>query len=961
MVIWGAVWGLILGLLWPGHDPDTRAVIGVFAGAIAGFTLRRVVRAEIELRRAQWGAAPATTAGLMEPVAVSANGAAAAIEPQPAVAGAAPVPARKTMAQVEAEMEAQLPPASSDSGAETESPDLPRSVPVARQPDFAALVFKRVKGWLLGGNTIVRMGVLVLFVGMAFLAKYAVDNALLPPELRLAGIGLAGIALFAGGFWLRGKNPGRLAYALTLQGAGVAVLYLTVFAAFRLYQFLPGGAAFVLLASICAFSAVIALAQNAMAMALIGFAGGFAAPILLSTGQGNHVSLFSYYLLLNFAIAAIAWAKAWRPLNLLGFFATFGVATAWGAWKYQPELFASTEPFLIAFFLIYVAASLLYALRHSLAAKQAVDATLVFGTPLVAFGLQVGLVREIEYAAAFSSLALGAFYLVLGLTMLKRKGALRSDGNQVGRWLAECFAALGLGFVTLAIPLALDARWTSAVWAAEGAAVYWMGRRQERWLARAAGLVLQVLAAGSYLNAIGDGPDPQWALANPVFIGALLLAGSAWGIAWWSRDAAPASSASGPRGFAELERGLSPVLFWAGFLWWQFGLSTEITRAPVNAQGHNELVFGHALQAHLYLLAWLASAFAFHRFALPARVRPWRIAATPAWFALPVMLLAAIYGMLEADHVFKSWGWAAWPVALLLHVLMLRGLDQGEPRPWWPWVHAGGVWLLVLLAGNLLVFAVGKADLWQTAWATVILLVAGIAVLLVLSRRAWFDAESPGRARWPLDRFARAYLWLAAAPLAVGVALGCLLVAVHSEGNTRPLPYLPLLNPTDLSITLGLAACALWLMRVRTSRLDTPAWARHPRLPMALVAIAFVAINTVWLRVAHQYAGVPWNAQSLFESFLVQAGYSILWTLLALGLMVGAHRRRVRAAWMLGAVLLGATVVKLFVIDLSNRGGSERIFVFIAVGILMLVVGYFAPIPPANPAAEKPDPQEAPA
>ena len=41
-------------------------------------------------------------------------------------------------------------------------------------------------------------------------------------------------------------------------------------------------------------------------------------------------------------------------------------------------------------------------------------------------------------------------------------------------------------------------------------------------------------------------------------------------------------------------------------------------------------------------------------------------------------------------------------------------------------------------------------------------------------------------------------------------------------------------------------------------------------------------------------------------------------------------------------------MLKLFVIDLSNRGGSERIVVFIAVGLLMLVVGWFAPLPPAQ-------------
>ena len=112
-----------------------------------------------------------------------------------------------------------------------------------------------------------------------------------------------------------------------------------------------------------------------------------------------------------------------------------------------------------------------------------------------------------------------------------------------------------------------------------------------------------------------------------------------------------------------------------------------------------------------------------------------------------------------------------------------------------------------------------------------------------------------------------------------------------------------------------------------------------------------MAVNTVWLRVVHQYAGVPWDAGRLFESFLVQAGYSILWTLLALGLMLVAHRRHVRPVWMGGAALLGLTVAKLFLVDLSNRGGSERIVAFIAVGVMMLVVGYFAPIPPAAASA----------
>jgi uncharacterized membrane protein len=43
-------------------------------------------------------------------------------------------------------------------------------------------------------------------------------------------------------------------------------------------------------------------------------------------------------------------------------------------------------------------------------------------------------------------------------------------------------------------------------------------------------------------------------------------------------------------------------------------------------------------------------------------------------------------------------------------------------------------------------------------------------------------------------------------------------------------------------------------------------------------------------------------------------------------------------------------VAKLFFVELSNRGGLERIISFIGVGVLLLVVGYFAPLPPRQTA-----------
>jgi len=926
MVIWGAICGAILFAVFSrGGNTGELFFLGAVLGALAGFTLRRAVRNEVRK-------ALAAERALVPPPL-----------PQAITEAAAPVTTATPATPSEPEFVDTFPePAPS-------SPEVVPDVAMARtdtslpgEPDLFTTLAGKARDWLLGGNTVVRVGVLVLFVGLAFLAKYAIDNALLPPQLRLAAIGAAGIALFVTGLRLRRNTGFRQGYAMTLQGAGIAVLYLTVFAAFRLYQFIPAGAAFALLALICAFSAVIAVAQDAQALAFIGFAGGFAAPILVSTGQGNHVALFSYYLILGVAIAGVAWARAWRALNLLGFFATFAVATAWGVLKYQPQDFASTEPFLAAFYAVYLIASLFYALRHALASVRAVDATLIFGLPLIGFGLQAALVRDREYAAAFSALALGALYLALTRWMLR---STRADAT-VRQWLAECFLALGLGFTTLAVPLALDARWTSAVWAVEGAAVFWMGRRQGRWLARLAGLLLQALAAGAFLQSQAWSSHAAWPFAHPGFVGGTLLAAAALFLAWQTRQPGVAPRPGMDTALTAFETRLSPFLFWIGFLWWQFALRTEIHRYSSDAQAPWDFAYDLRTQVHLKLLAWVGSAFVLHHLALARRRDPWPIAATPAWTVLPVMFAFAIGGSLAMNHVFESGGWIAWPLALAMHLLMLRRLDAGRPAGWWMGVHAGGVWLLVLLAGNALVYAVDRGQLWQTAWASVILLVAAVLVLMLLSRKAWFRTPQP---RWPLDRFARAYLWLAAAPLALAVAIGSLVVALHSNGDARPLPYVPLLNPTDLAVALGLAACAAWLARVRASDLGVPQALRERAVPLALAAIAFVALNTVWLRVAHHYAGVAWNAQTLFDSFLVQAGYSILWTLTAVVLMVGAHRRALRPAWMAGAGLLALTVAKLFIIDLSNRGGSERIVVFIAVGLLMLVVGYFAPMPPARP------------
>ncbi|MFL6617759.1 MAG: DUF2339 domain-containing protein, partial [Povalibacter sp.] len=356
----------------------------------------------------------------------------------------------------------------------------PRPAPTVRpapprpplQPSFIERGFDDFIRWFKAGNPLARIGIVILFFGATFLAKYAADNSLFPIEFRFIALALGALALLIIGWRLRDK---RALYAQLLQGGGVAGLYLTVFAASRLFHLLPLSLALGVMIVIAVASAILAVAQNALSLAVIGTAGGFLAPIMLSTGGGSHIALFTYYAILNLGVFTVAWFRTWRVLNVLGFLFTFTITGMWRAAGYHPQDLLSADLFLILFFLMYVAVSILNCVRQPPNLKGYLSGSLVFGLPVVAFTLHATMVSRIEFALAWSALVLGSFYLALGWTLWRTR-------RESFRLLVEAFAALGVIFGSLAIPLAFDTRTTAAMWAVEGAGLVWLGMRQQRKL-----------------------------------------------------------------------------------------------------------------------------------------------------------------------------------------------------------------------------------------------------------------------------------------------------------------------------------------------------------------------------------------------------------------------------------------------------------------------------------------------
>jgi uncharacterized membrane protein len=792
-------------------------------------------------------------------------------------------------------------------------------------PGGIELLVARFRHWLLGGNTVVRVGIVVLFFGVAFLLKFAVERAVLPLELRLAGVGAGAIALLAIGWRLRMR---REAYALALQGAGVGLLYLTLFGAFRLYHLVPPLLALAAMVAVSGFSALLALLQNSRALMSIGVTGGFLAPILASTGTGSHVVLFSYYAVLNLGIFVVAWFKAWRPLNLLGFFFTFSIGLVWGARVWRPEMFASTEPFLILFYAMFLAISVLFAERQGEsigdwivelaegrlpkrnAARRVVDSTLVFGLPLVAFGFQAALTRHMEFALAYSALVLAALYLGLA-RWLQRRAVTQLQ------LLTESFLALGVIFATLAIPLALDARWTSASWSLEGAALVWVGIHQRRSAAQAFGLFLQFAAALAWWIQPGSWQSAEVPVLNTFCLGAGLIALAALFSAWQLQTRVTERAAWRTAG--------AQLVFAWGLAWWLGGGLGEAHRLMGDAAFHSFAAF---------FLAASAAALAL----LETRLT-WPQAGMPAAALLPALAWVFLKSLWEGHHVLGHGGWLAWPAALALHFTLLRRHDADARFPdWSPRVHALGLWLLAAIGSHELHWLAQDQAL-AAGWQAAALVVLPGALLLGLCREEWLQ-------RWPLQSRMPAYLGWGAFPLLAGFALWLLLTDFGNSADPWPLPWLPLLNPVDLAhVFLGLVALR-WTQVLQRHGMQAGVTPDLRSWSIALGILAFIWLNAMLLRTLHHWLHVPYTLHDLAASPLVQAALSLFWTLLALVLMATGTRRVLRALWMAGAGLMAVVVLKLFLVDLERVGSVARIVSFLGVGLLMLLIGYLAPVPP---------------
>ena len=843
----------------------------------------------------------------------------------------------------------------------------------------------------MGAKLFAWIGGLALFLGVAFFVKYSFEHNLIPAELRVAIGFVVGASLVVGGLLL--KRQENAVTAQTLCATGVLVLYAVTFACrayyhFALFGFVP---TFLLMTLITAVAFVLAVRLNAIVVAVLGIAGGFLTPVLLSRGEDNSLGLFGYIALLDIGLLAVAQRQRWNVLPILGAIGTALVQFAWVAAFFVPEKYFAGNKVLI-FMAVFAGFQALFLAAAALAQRTGKANTELFAC---AIGLGAVAMFSAFYLLSFQMIGhrpallftylfvidLGLLTLTLTASRLVTVQAFAGLaafiflGAWTGNYLTMDHLYTALGFYFLfalfhsATPIALQRfrkieipPWTHVFPAlallvalipifefTEVSQLVWpfvlivdfvaivLAIATATLLPVVAVLVLTLVAVGSLFWRI---PSELTGLPNAL----CLLGGFAifFFVAtnWAARRAKPRGN------FATQLPTLSATL--------PFLLLIMVTlRLPL---ANPSSVFGLALV--LAILLFSMTRF-FSLDLLPAVALVSVLTLEHAWHfehfdpahaTLPLVWYLGFYALFTIfpfifQHKFasKTVPWAAAALAGPLHFYLVYDMIRSA----YPSVVPGLVpaafglpallGLSVVLKRTPLTSAARNAQLALFGGATLFFITL---IFPIEFDRQWITVG------WALEGVALCWLFHRVPHPGLrlaGVAL-LLIVFVRLAFNPAVLSYHPRAAFSVFNwylYTYGIAAACMFT----AARLLAPpcnlVLSRNvlPLLNTLGTVLAFLIVN---IEIA-DYFSPPGATALTFQfsgNFARDMSYSIAWALFALLLLIIGMQRRAAPIRYAGLALLAVTVVKLFFHDLSQLDQLYRIGAFIVVAVIAILASF---------------------
>jgi uncharacterized membrane protein len=333
------------------------------------------------------------------------------------------------------------------------------AIPVA--PGFTPPTTPKVSGEELSGQWLGRVGVFAVFAGVASFLQYAFSNNLIGPAGRIAIGFIISIAFLVLGGALVKKYRW---YASLLSGAGIAILYVTIACAHVFYHFIPASVALGLMLATTAVSVFLSLKISVKTLATVGIVGGFLTPLFVDFASSPS-DLLVYYVLFNIGILAVSYTKRWPALTVISFIGTALSVFRWIAMYYNESQYLWT---LVSFITIYFIIFLASTLTHHIVRREessAGDVVMVAVNGLGYFAICWSLMTVTYHdLMGYFALAMAALYFAIGY--------LCHIYNARNVALNIALPALGVIFVSIAIPLHFDAHWITLTWILEAVTLY---------------------------------------------------------------------------------------------------------------------------------------------------------------------------------------------------------------------------------------------------------------------------------------------------------------------------------------------------------------------------------------------------------------------------------------------------------------------------------------------------------
>ena len=319
----------------------------------------------------------------------------------------------------------------------------------------------------VGENLISKIGIAILVIGVAIGSKYAIDNIVFSPILRISSGYAFGILLLLAAYWLKSKYTG---YSAVLLSGAMAIFYFVSYAGFSFYSFFSQEICFSLMLVFTAYTVFAAIQYNQQIIAHIGLIGAYIIPFLVSSSTDNYPFLFSYIALVNLGILVIAIKKYWKTIYLSSFIATYTIFFGWFVIEYSTGDFILGIVFLSIYFLLFYATFLIYKLINK-TKYGAWDIILIISNSFIFYAVGMALIEQLGKASfSLSSFTLlnAAVHSIVAMTVLKR--------NKNDKAFFYLTAGLVVIFLTLLFPVQFDGSWVTLMWGGEAFILFMVGR-----------------------------------------------------------------------------------------------------------------------------------------------------------------------------------------------------------------------------------------------------------------------------------------------------------------------------------------------------------------------------------------------------------------------------------------------------------------------------------------------------